>query len=177
MVNENQEELEKKEEYRAIALKNINSQLWGYALPKLISFENFGKLSGDAQQKYNALIQKVPSQEMYDLLFAPQLVSENGAVTSPYIQNSSLLNLQQSFAMLKVDDIAKYVGVQKDIKKSYKDKFITDLNEEETNTFIGLGMNYGAYQQMIELGGDKLKGITSGLEKLVCEEPKEENKK
>jgi hypothetical protein len=38
-------------------------------------------------------------------------------------------------------------------------------------------MNYGAYQQMIELGGDKLKGITSGLEKLVCEEPKEENKK
>lgn len=177
MANENQkDELKKKEERRAVALKNINSQLWDYALPKLISFENFGKLSRDAQQKYDALIQKVPSQEMYDMLFAPQLVSENGAVTSPYIQNSSLLNLQQSFAMLKVDDIVKYVRSQKSIKESYKDKFVTDLNEEEAKTFIGIGMNYGAYQQMIELGGDKLKGITSGLEKLVCEESKEEKK-
>lgn len=175
MANE-KDEGNKKEKDRAVALKNIASPLWDYALPKLVTFENFGRLSEGAREKYEALIQKAPSQEMYERLFAPQLTNESGAVTSPYVQNSSAAILQQSFAMLKVDDFAKYVGVKGNIKESYKGKYVADLDKKEAETLIGMAISYGLNKKIVELVGDESKGITSGLEKLVCEEPKEEKK-
>jgi len=175
MANEKDDNA-KREEGRAVALKNIDSQLWDYALPKFVTFENFGKLSEGAKEKYSALIQKVPSQEMYERLFAPQLSNEGGAVTSPYIQNSSAAIIQQSFAMLKVDDIVKYVDIKGKVKESYKGKFVADLDKKEVGTLISYAMQYGLNKKIVELVGDESKGITSGLEKLICEEPKEEKK-
>lgn len=175
MANE-KDDGKKREEGRAVALKNIGSQLWDYALPKLVTFESFGRLSEGAKEKYAALIQKVPSQEMYERLFAPQLLEEGGAVTSPYIQNSSAAIIQQSFAMLKVEDIVKYVGAKGNIKESYKGKYVADLDKKEVGTLIAMAMSYGLNKKIVELVGDESKGIASGLEKLVCEEPKEEKK-
>jgi hypothetical protein len=166
----------KKEKDRAVALKNIESALWNYALPKLVTFENFGRLSEGAKEKYTALIQKTPSQEMYEQLFAPQLVNEGGAVTSSYVQNASAAIIQQSFAMLKVDDLTKYVGVKGSIKESYKGKYVADLDKKEIETLISYAMQFGINKKIVELVGDESKGIASGLEKIICEEPKEEKK-
>jgi len=175
MANE-KDDSKKREEGRAVALKNIESALWNYALPKLVTFENFGKLSENAKEKYLQLIQNVPSKEIYEQLFLPQLADESGAVTSPYIQNTSAAIIQQSFAMLKVDDITKYVGVKGNIKESYKGKYVADLDKKEAGILIGYAMQFGLNKKIVELVGDESKAISSGLEKLVCEEPKEEKK-
>jgi len=175
MANE-KDDAKKREEGRAVALKNIESGLWDYALPKLITFENFGHFSEAAKRKYLEIIKGVPSKDVYEQIFLPQLASENGAVTSPYIQNASATNLQQSFAMLKVDDVVNYFGSKKSIAENYAGKYIADLDEEVAGEIIGRAMNYGINKKVVELAGDESKMNVAGLEKLVCEEPKEEKK-
>lgn len=172
-TDKEKEELKKKEEGRNIAIKNINSSLWNYALPKLVTFENYGKLSESAQRSYLSTVSKTPSQEIYEQLFFPQLASENGAVTSPYIQNNSALILQQSFTMLKVDDIANYVGL-KNIKSDYKGKYVADLDKKDAATFTSGAFQYLLNKKIVDMINGDSKEISSGLEKLLCEEKKEE---
>ena len=163
-------ELKKREEGRAVALKNIDSKLWDYALPKLMTFENFGRFSETAQRKYLTTIKDVPSKEVYEQIFLPQSADESGAVTSPYIQNTSAAILQQSFALMKVDDIMKYVGSKKSIAEKYAGKYLADLDKKEAGTIIGMAMSYGINKKVVESAGDESKGIAAGLEQLVCEE-------
>lgn len=176
-MTEQKDDAKKREALRKNALTNINSELWDYALPKLMTFENFGRFSEHAKVKYASKTEKAPSQFIYETLFLPQLASNRGAVTSPYIQETSAAIIQGSFMNLKVEDIYKYAGMKLNLKGDYKDKYVADLDEEEVQEIISGAMNYGLNKKISELAGDENKAITSGLEKLLCEEPKPKEEK
>lgn len=177
LTDKEKETLAKKEEGRKVALKNIESGLWNYALPTFMTFENYGRFSESAKEKYAQEISKPPSQEVWEQIFAPQYKNEVGMGGSAYVQKSCAAIIQSSFALLKVEDIMKYTGIKGNIKESYKDKFLSDLDKKEAEEIMETGFQYGLNKKIIEIVGDEQKGINSGLEKLICEEPKKEEKK
>lgn len=175
MANE-KDDAKKREEGRAVALKNIESGLWDYALPQFVSFEDYGRISESAKEKYNSLIQKAPSQDVYEQVFYPQLSHEGGAVTSPYIQQTSAAILQESFSMLKVQDILKYLGAKGNLKPAYKDKYVSELDKKEVGALISSCIQFRVNKKVADLFGEQSKAIAGGLEKMLTEEPKEEKK-
>ncbi len=163
---------EKREARREFALMNLDSSLWNYATPKLVTPEQYGQLSLLAKEDYNQTISKSPEQSLYEQLFLPQLASEGGAVTSPYLQERSLRILQESILDLKVEDIANYLGLKKPIKKDYKDKYISELNEEDSKVVIGSYMSVKANDIIAKLLGRNKQKISGGLEEILCESEK-----
>lgn len=176
------EEIEKqKKDQRDAAMKIVDPKgnFWNYALPKLITFENFGKTAEIAKRKYNETISKAPDQTTYENLFYPQLATEGGAITSPYLQEMSFRILLESFSRIKVQDALGYLGSKKPVKKDYSNKYLFELPEEQRNTIISSCMNYRANEKDKELLSFENSAITSGLEKILAEpeEPKKEAKK
>lgn len=160
---------EKKETAREFALKNLDSSLWEYATPKLVTPEQYGQLSLLAKEDYNQIISKSPEQSLYEQLFLPQLASEGGAITSPYLQERSLRILQESILSLKVEDISNYFGLKKPIKSAYEDKYVSELDEEDSKVVIGSYMSVKASDIVAKLLGRNKQKISSGLEEILCE--------
>ncbi len=170
---EQPKEKSKEEKARDIAMKNLDSALWKYAAPKLITFEQYGKLSDASQSFYDEIIKKTPDQSIYEQLFYPQLANESGAITSPYIQNTSAKILIESIGSLKVSDLSKY-GYKGAIKESYKDKYVHQLDEKEAGMIIGSVMTMktdGVVKEILDL---RQKEISKGLESILAEKEKKE---
>lgn len=167
-------EAEKKENVRQIALKNLGSALWNYASPKLITSEAYGSLAQGAQAFYGDVVSKTPDQHVYEQLFLSQLSKEGGAITSPYLQATSLKILQESMFSVKVSDIMKYAGA-KSVGENFKDKYVFELGEKEAGMIVGSCMQYQADEKVKEIIGLRQKEVSSGLEKILAdpEKPKE----
>lgn len=169
---------EQKEKVRQVALKNLGSALWNYAAPKLISAEQYGSLAQSSEMFYQNTVTKAPEQNVYEQLFLPQLMKEGGAVTSPYLQSTSLKILQESLLSVKVEDAVKYSGV-KSVGEQFKGKYVSDLGEKEASQIVGSCMQYQTDEKVKEILALRQKSISSGLEKILGEKekPKEGDKK
>ena len=177
MEKEKLSEKEKKEKLREISLENLESSLWDYATPKLITTEQYGQLSRLVNTNYMNIISQAPKQDIYEKLFLPQLVEEGGAITSPYLQVTSLKILQESLVSVKVEDIYKLVGLKEPLKDSYKDKFIYELSEDEIKSITGFYMSLKVNDIVSSLLGKQKQATTKSLEKILCEEKKSEEGK
>jgi hypothetical protein len=173
---EKQEEIQRKEKQREVALINLESSMWNYALPKLITSEQYGKLSEGSKQFYNQTISKTPEQSVYEQLFLSQLNSEGGAITSNYLQTTSAQILQESLLSVKTEDVMKYFKI-KNIKESLQDKYINELSEEEMQQIVGSYFQYKTDEKVKEILDLRQKSITKNLEELVSEKQKSEKKK
>lgn len=167
-------EAEKREELRKVSLMNLESSLWNYAAPELITPQQYGNLSKMAQSIYPQLISKAPEQHVYEQLFLRQLASKEGAITSPYLQEVSAKIIQQSIASVKVEDIYKLVGLKKPMKESYQGKYVFELNEKEVQAVIGMYMQSKVTDIVSSLLGIQKQESVKGLEELLCEEENKE---
>jgi len=176
MAEETEEEAKEMQENRDSALKSINAKgkMWDYALPKLATFERFGQLSELAKGKYLEAISQAPDQDTYQKVFFPQLASENGAVTSPYIQNASAQILQESFSRILVQDALDYLGLKGNLKGDYSGKYVSQLSEEDQGKIIGSCMTYTTNNKVQDLLGTANQSVASGLEEMLIESEEEQ---
>jgi len=159
---------EQKEEAREVALKNLGSNLWNYATPKLVTSAQYGQLSEVAKSLYPQLIsQSPPNAELWRQL--TPLLAKEGAITSPYLQTVSAKILQESIAMLKVEDVYGAFGMDKSMKKDYAGKYVFELPEEEVKNIIGSYMNFRTFDIVKGLLDMNKQGIKKGLEGILCE--------
>lgn len=172
----NEPTAEQKEKGREVALKNLENPLfWKYATPKLVNTEQYGMLSKLAGADYQNTLSQTPEQSVYEQLFYPQLVSEGGAITSPYLQKKSISIIQQSILMLKVEDLPKLIGTDKSIKEIYAEKYISELPEEKIKDIISSYMSFKTPNIATELLKMQENGAKNTLEKLLCESEEENN--
>ena len=122
-------------------------------------------------------LSKAPDQDTYEKIFFPPLSQEGGALTSPYIQTTSVSILLQDFARITAKDALEYVGSSKPLKSKYAGKYLFELGEEERKGIIGMCMSYTTGNIVSKLVGDSTKNITAGLEKVLAEAEKAEEKK
>ena len=167
---------EEKAKNREAALENLGGSLWNYAAPKLITAEQYGGLSQASERFYFETISKAPEQNVYEQLFLPQLAGEGGAITSPYLQTRSLAILQESLFGVKVEDAVKYAGVEK-VGEKFKDKYVSDLSQEEAGQIVGSAIQYQTDNKVKDILALRQKGISEGLEKILSEPEKKEEKK
>lgn len=161
---------EQKEELRQGSLKNLDSTLWNYAAPKLVTAGQYGKLGELAEKIYPQLISQAPEQDIYQKLFLPQLAKEGGAITSPYLQGMSTKILQQSILSLKTEDVYALTGMKKPMKESYKGKYVCELPEEEIEKLIAHYMSFKTSDIAKGLIDMNKQGNKNGLEEILCEE-------
>jgi hypothetical protein len=163
---------EEREAGRAVALQNLDSKLWDYALPKLVDLAQFGQIATNAINRgFPEVLSEVPTQEIYEQLFLPALASENGAVTQPYIQNNSARILQESLMRIKVEDVLAYFDSTRSVKEDYQGKYISDLSEADAGNIIQGYMSHKTTKKVSEILSDAADVIPSGLEEMLCEIP------
>jgi hypothetical protein len=182
ITKEKEKELiEKMEESRKVALANLNSNLWNYATPKLISSEQYGQFSKVAEAMYKETESKAPDQHSYEQLFLPQLQKEGGAITSPYLQQTSYQILKESFGSIKVEDAFKFVGAKGALKEDFKDKYVQMLRDKKGNESLTESlMVYKTTDILSGIVDGSKKSIVSELENILAEKPENksgENKK
>jgi hypothetical protein len=175
------EELQKeKEEALAkgaeVSKKNLESPLWDYASPKLITHEGYGQLAESAIGFYNEALSKSPDQHIYEQIFLPQLLSEGGAVTNPYIQSTSYKILQESLQLVKIEDAMKYAGVKEPIKAEYAGKYVHQLGKEAAGAIMHSALQYQTDEVVKKVLSSRQAQVSSDLEKMVCEPPKKDDK-
>jgi hypothetical protein len=179
MTEKSQENIEKeitpeeKEKNRQVALKNLKSSMWDYATPKFMSPAQYGQLSEYSKLGYTELIKKAPDQQVYEQLFLPQLAREGGAITSPYLQNTSAAILQESLAGVKLSEALAYAGV----KGNYADKYVGDLGDEEAGAIISSAIQYQTDEKVKGILAIRQKSISGNLEKILAKEKIEAPKK
>ncbi len=162
-------EKEKIEILREVSLKDLEGSLWNYATPKLVTPEQYGQLSKLASADYINTISQTPDQHAYERLFLPQLATEGGAVTSPYLQERSKKILQESVMSVKVEDIYNLVGLKEPMKESYKDKYVFELGEDEVKSIVSSYMGLKVTDIVSGLLGKQKQAVTKGLEEILCE--------
>ena len=162
-------EEQKKELGRKYALDTLKGDLWNYALPTFASPEQYGQLSKLVGAEYNEFLQKAPSQSAYEKLYLPELSNKGGAVTSPYLQETSARILRESVASLKVGDVLKYFGIKvpAEFKDEDKDKFVFELDEEMRSTIINSYISYEVQEKMKGVLEYSRKAIKGNLEKIL----------
>jgi hypothetical protein len=160
---------EQREKDSKVASETLKLAFWDYALPKLVTPEQYGQLSEMAKSKYDQLISKTPDQKIYERLFYPELAREGGAVTSPYLQEKSLAILMDAFQRSKVGTLLEYAGSKKELANKYKDKYVFELSEEERKEIIGKCITRTTNTKVAGLLEEANKGITASLEELLCE--------
>jgi hypothetical protein len=172
------DEVEKKrKDERDTAVKTLKLGFWDYTLPKLVTPAQYGQIAQMAEMKYQGTVSKTPSQEIYERLFAPQLLNEGGAITSPYLQNQSIAILQDAFMRITIQDALEYAGSKKSLKAEYIGKYISDLSEKQRGEIVGSCIVQTTNKKVAELLGEANKGITSNLEKILAEADKPKEKK
>jgi hypothetical protein len=167
-------EKEKIEGIEKVAKKNLESSLWDYVSPKLLTAEQYGKIAEAGQALYLETISKVPDQNIYQQLFLPQLANEGGAITSPYIQNTSLAILRESLEGIKIGDAIKYAGYKGEIKPEYKEIYLRQLDEKGKEIVIGSVFQYKSDDLAKKALDIRQKNIPKSLEEIFS--PKEEEK-
>jgi hypothetical protein len=156
-----------------VAKKNLESGLWNYAAPKLVTHEQYGQLAKGAEAFYLESISKSPDQLIYEQLFLPQLANEGGAITSPYIQNTSAAILQESLASLKIEDAVKYFQYKGTLKPELMGKYVRQLDKETASLIIGSAMQYKTDDTVKKILELRQKNISKGLEEILAAPEKE----
>ena len=169
-------EKEKIEGIEKVSKKNLESALWNYASPKLLTAKQYGEIAEAGQALYLETINKSPDQNIYQQLFLPQLSNEGGAITSPYIQNTSLAILRESLEGIKIGDAIKYAGYKGDIKSEYKDLYLRQIDEKGKGIIMGSVFQYKADDLAKKALDIRQKNIPKGLEEIFAPE-KETSKK
>ncbi|HTZ41847.1 MAG TPA: hypothetical protein VMC07_01405 [Candidatus Omnitrophota bacterium] len=168
---------------RKSALMSIdpNSGYWNYALPKLVTSEQYGQLSQIAGAMYGKTISKAPSQDVYERLFLPELAKEGGAITSPYLQETARQILAYDFQRITVEDALKYVGsksakgilegLKAIIGKMQGDKpiYVAQLGEEIAAHVTATCMTLTTNDKVKGLLDEANKGLAAGLEKILAD--------
>jgi hypothetical protein len=77
--------------------------------------------------------------------------------------------LQKSLNDLKVFDILELIGSKKQVKESYKDKYISELDKKEKENIIGIYQSRLANKYVSEALGESVKDHSKGLEEILCE--------
>lgn len=132
------EELELARDY---AKKNLTSNLWNYAAPKFINFENYGRLSTASGALYAEAVSQVPEEHVYRTLFLPMLLNkdgssnDSGAITNPYLQETSHGLLLRAPSHIKVSDLSE-LGYTGSIRDDIKDKYIHELDKKDASEII-----------------------------------------
>ena len=166
--------LEQKEKSREVALKNVGGSLWRYAIPELVTPEQYGQLSRIAKGTYAETISKTPEQEIYETLFLPQLAEKGGAITSPYLQEMSMKILQQSIMNLRVEDVYNFIGLKTAMKEDYAEKYVFELPKEEVENLVGSYMSFKTSDIVKGLLDRNKEGIKKNLEEILCESKEQE---
>ena len=183
MTNEQKEktpeELQKEAEEKAskiaeVANKNLKSSMWNYAAPKFISHEEYGKLAEAGINFYNEAISKSPEQHVYEQIFLPQLQNEGGAITSPYIQSTSAMILQESLASVKIEDAMKYAGYKGSIRVDYAGKYVNQLDKKVAGSIIGSAIQYQTDETVKKVLASRQEQVSKGLESILKEPEKKE---
>lgn len=169
-------EEEKREEVAKLNLDTKN-RLWDYASPKLITHEEYGGLANEAEAFYFKAISETPSDLAYKSLFLPQLLNEGGAITSPYIQKTSQLILQESLSSLKAENALSYCGYKGALGPSYSGKYITQLDPKIAGAIVGSAMQYQKDEIVKKILSSRQENIPKGLEQILAEPKKPEPKK
>ncbi|MGY4884392.1 MAG: hypothetical protein ACP5NZ_02320 [Nanobdellota archaeon] len=171
---------EERELARGYALKNLDmkkSNLWKYASPKLITHSEYGELADATDGLYLEGIAKVPHQELYNQLFLSQLIDEEGnptsggAITNPYIQETSQKILLGAVSSLKVSDLAG-LGYKANIKKAYLDKYINQLDKKEAGLLVSSFLGYKKDELAEQVLKIRKESNIKGLEKILGEPEK-----
>lgn len=164
---EEAERIEKLEKKRATALKNLSSGLWSYALPTFATHEMYGKLASLVENSYMQSLEKAPSQDVYDQLYKPALQSKGGAITSPYLQETSAAILQESVLALKVSDVAKAMGGLQ-LKEGFdQDAYVHELDKEVAGAIVGSYINYATHDKLKGVLDEAKKGTKKNLEDIL----------
>ncbi len=171
------EKAQEEKRENALTIINAKSSMWNYALPRLVTPAQFGQVSELAKRKYSELISKAPEQITYEQLFLPALSHDGGAITSPYLQERSAGILQEQFSYITIQDALEYVGSKKSVIVDYANKYVGDLKEEELKAIIGSCMGFTINKKVASLLNDSNKDIASGLEQILTEPDKKEEKK
>ncbi len=171
-----QEIAKTKERQREVALENLKSGLWDYALPRFVTPEQYGQLSRLAEGKYQEILSKTPSQDVYEKVFLPALSNESGAVTSSYIRNTSAAILQESLQSIKIEDIMQYLESDKKIKDELKSNYIIDIKDDKIKfSLISSYISKAVNEKVKGLIDESNKNSISELEKIVCDIPEAAN--
>jgi len=165
---------EQKEEARGVALKNLDN-LFIYATPRLVTSAQYGQLSEMAQSLYPQLVSKSPPNQQLWERVSPFL-KDNGSIPSSYLQKVSAQIIQESVAMVKVEDIYGALGIDKAMKKDYAGKYVFELPEEEIGKLISSYMSFRTSDIVKGLLDMNKQGIKKGLEELLCESEEQEKK-
>ena len=126
MTDEKSKEKSKEELRAEMAMKNLKGSLWNYAAPKIVTHSRYGEISDSIKYFYSNLIAKAPDQNIYNQLFLPQLMYEGGAITSPYLQNTSYAILQDDLLNIKIEDALGLMGYKGTLKKELSGKYVKD---------------------------------------------------
>ena len=166
---------EQKEEFlkkrREIALFQLDSSLWSYALPKFADASQYGQLYKNAEAKYDEVMENSPEKVVWDAVFKEALNKGLG-VSNAYIQETSARIIQENLLSLKTEDIANYFGSKGTFKEDYEDKYIAELSQEEAQFIAGGYVKYKTDEMVQQLWGDSRKNIKTGIEKLLFKEEK-----
>ncbi|MCK5149460.1 hypothetical protein KAJ87_00860 [Candidatus Pacearchaeota archaeon] len=159
---------EMRELTRKYSLETLGHQsLWMYALPKLVTKEQYGDMAQFVQENYQQFIQKAPDQKSYELLFAPLRESEDGTVSNPLIQKTAALNLKHSIMGLYVQEVLSDVGSDKKVKGEYGGKFVGELSEKERQVVVEMYMQDLIRRQVSKVLSKPSGEIAGGLEQIL----------
>lgn len=170
-----QEMAKAKERQREVALENLKSGLWDYALPAFATSEQYGKLAEVINGKYNELLKKTPAQDVYEKVFYPALKDKTKSINTPYIQETSSRILQESLLSIKAEDLMQYLGSKKSVdNKNYQGKYIGDIKDEKVRIqMVASAISTTVNNKIQDILGESNKKIVSELEKIVCDVPTE----
>ncbi len=168
------EEKSKEELIAELSMKNLQGSMWNYAAPEFITPAEYGNLANSSQALYAQSISKSPEQYIYEQLFLPQLAKKGGAITSPYLQNTSAAILQESLLSIKIEDALKFMKYEGKTNPEYAGKYVNQLDEKVAGAIVGSAIQYktdGLVQGILDL---RMKGISKNLETIIGEPEKKE---
>ena len=167
---------EERELSRKYALETLGDEkIWQYALPKLVTKEQYGDMAQIIQGQYQKTIQQAPDQKTYEKVFSPLLNSEDGMLSNPIIQKNCAGILAGSVGGLYVEEILSSVGSNKKVKKEYEGKYVDELSEKERQFVVGMYMQELVKRQVSKALSKPSGEIAGGLEQILTDVKPEEN--
>ena len=168
-----EEKAKKMEENREYSYRRINSDyLLRLALPGLfkVSGVNYGDLNNLFESDSLRTLSRAPDQESWNELFSNLYSSEDGVVGNSELRNKASKAYLEHLGRLKVEDIAKLVGIKGDLNDDYEGKYVSALDKKAASEVIGGYLDYLVNSQAQRILGEVAKSSAKGLEKLLIKQ-------
>tara|TARA_Y100000031_G_C8174499_1_gene363390 strand:- start:567 stop:1073 length:507 start_codon:yes stop_codon:yes gene_type:complete len=168
MAENNQTE-EQREEARQVARANLdNSYLTGLATSKIGKPENYGRLLGGI---YKQTISTAPDQETYEQLFLPGLNDSESGVTinENYLKTQATAIIQESLFTLPVDEILEGMGINPEVAKTYSERSMEDLSDEEKGSIFSTYMTNMVEEEIEQRLPEMRESRINALEKALTQ--------